>query len=91
MQLAQGSYVTRSRRERVNPYCLTYRPWVVSGWAMGLIETLRKQSKVLRSLATDSETKLVRENLLSLIDRCGKLADDAAREVAESRPKRGSD
>jgi len=58
---------------------------------MELIEALRKQAEVLRSLATDSETKLVRENLLSLIDRCEKLADEAAREVAESRLRWGSD
>jgi hypothetical protein len=58
---------------------------------MELIETLRKQVEALRSLATDSETKLIREKLLSLIDRCEKLADEAEREFAERKPKRGSD
>jgi hypothetical protein len=58
---------------------------------MELIGTLRKQAKALRSIVTDSETNLVRDHLLSLIDRCEKLADEAEREIAESRPKRGSD
>jgi len=58
---------------------------------MELIKTLREQANARRSLAIYSEANLVRDNLLSLIDRCEKLADAAAREIAESRPQRGSD
>jgi len=57
---------------------------------MELIKTLREQANALRSLETYSEANLVRDNLRSLIDRCEKLADEAEREIAESRPKRGS-
>jgi hypothetical protein len=57
---------------------------------MELIKTLREQANALRSLETYSEANLVRDNLRSLIDRCEKLADEAEREIAESRPQRGS-
>ena len=58
---------------------------------MEVVGTLRKQAKALRSIATYLEPNLVRDNLLSLIDRCERLADEAEREIAESRPKRGND
>lgn len=57
---------------------------------MELIKTLREQANALRSLATYSEANVVRDNLLGLIDRCEKLADEAEREIADSRPQWGS-
>lgn len=55
---------------------------------MRLIETLRAQAHALRSLAACREANLIRDELLSLRDRCERMADEAEREIAASTPRR---
>ena len=55
---------------------------------MRLIETLRAQAHALRSLAACLEADLIRDELLSLRDRCERMADDVEREIAASTPGR---
>jgi len=58
---------------------------------MDEVKTLREQARALRSLATPSETQIVRNDLLILAKRCEELAREIEREIKGqlSRPISG--
>jgi hypothetical protein len=50
-------------------------------------KTLREKARALRSLATPSETQMVRDDLFVLAKRCEELANEIEREITESNAR----
>jgi hypothetical protein len=52
---------------------------------MGRIETLREQADLLRRLAMSFQSPQIKEDLLSLAERCDRLAAKFSRGLAEQQ------